>query len=125
MTTLCRTCDDCGIDTGPEIDGFPERVVWCMKHAAMIEEHPHRVAGLAQLDATIDMLEKEVLNAAELLTASQVEVERLKAVLLEIGKGEGRYSTDPLTHAGNTVDDMKQLALDAYGYRVEAAGGGV
>ena len=37
----------------------------------------------------------------------------LVAALLEISKGEGPYSRDPLTHASNTIEAMKQLAQDA------------
>jgi len=28
----------------------------------------------------------------------------------EIMKGEGRFSRDPLTHASNTIEDMKEIA---------------
>ena len=41
------------------------------------------------------------------------EIERLRAALTEVSKGEGAFSRDPLTHASNTVDSMKQIALDA------------
>ncbi len=37
----------------------------------------------------------------------------LVAALTEIAKGEGRFSTDPLIHAGNTIEDMKTIAADA------------
>lgn len=33
--------------------------------------------------------------------------------LKEITKGKGRYSIDPLTHAGNAIEDMKDLAIEA------------
>jgi len=32
--------------------------------------------------------------------------------LLEIKKGKGRYSMDKLTHAWNTITDMKKLAKE-------------
>jgi len=32
--------------------------------------------------------------------------------LSEISLGKGRYSLEPLTHASNTIDDMKELALE-------------
>ena len=34
-------------------------------------------------------------------------------ILRQITQGMGRYSRDPLTHASNTIDDMKQLASEA------------
>ena len=37
----------------------------------------------------------------------------LLTALVEIAKGEGRFSCDPLEHASNTIDDMKALALAA------------
>jgi hypothetical protein len=43
----------------------------------------------------------------------RVEIKRLRETLQEISQGYGRYSMDPLTHASNTIDDMKQLAIDA------------
>lgn len=33
--------------------------------------------------------------------------------LEEIAQGLGRYSSDPMTHAENTIDDMKELAREA------------
>ncbi len=41
------------------------------------------------------------------------EVERLRAALEEISEGKGAYSMDPLEHAGNCIDDMKELAREA------------
>lgn len=38
------------------------------------------------------------------------QLEQARAALREIAKGEGRYSRDPLTHAANTIEDMKALA---------------
>lgn len=33
--------------------------------------------------------------------------------LREIAKGEGAYSRDQLTHANNTIENMKKIASDA------------
>jgi hypothetical protein len=41
------------------------------------------------------------------------EVDRLRAALVEIAKGEGRFSRDRLEHASNTIWDMQQLAKAA------------
>ena len=38
---------------------------------------------------------------------------RMEKALREIIKGEGRYSFDRLTHARNTIEDMKALAQEA------------
>jgi len=32
--------------------------------------------------------------------------------LCKISEGRGRYSMDPLYHAGNTIEDMKKIAVD-------------
>lgn len=46
--------------------------------------------------------------------------------LRQIAKGEGRFSRDPLTHASNTIEDMKALAVAALaGPQEESSHGGV
>ena len=59
------------------------------------------------------------------------EISRLRAAnkslltaLKEIAKGEGRYSMDPLEHAGNTVEDMKELANAAISAVASTTSGG-
>ncbi len=46
---------------------------------------------------------------ANLIAAAPV----LYEALVQIAKGEGRFSRDPLTHASNTIEDMKLLAKSA------------
>lgn len=41
------------------------------------------------------------------------EIERLRDALTQITYGEGRYNTDQLTHAENTIEDMIGLATRA------------
>lgn len=41
------------------------------------------------------------------------EIARLREALKEIQKGEGAYSTDQLEHAGNTIENMKNIAREA------------
>ena len=43
----------------------------------------------------------------------ETRISGLENALTEIAKGEGRYSMDPLEHAGNTIEDMMGLANDA------------
>lgn len=47
------------------------------------------------------------------IEAMAAENERLKTALLEIAKGEGAFSLDPLTHAQNCIEDMKRIAHEA------------
>ena len=54
------------------------------------------------------------------------EIERLtnelrdaRKALEEIAEGKGRYNTDPLTHASNTVEDMIALATEALANKQE------
>ena len=46
--------------------------------------------------------------------------DELVEALREIAKGEGEYSFDPLTHAGNTIESMIEIALAALA-KVEGA----
>lgn len=46
-------------------------------------------------------------------TSAEYEIRRLMAYLSEIAKGAGPYSRDPLTHADNCIEHMKQMANDA------------
>lgn len=41
------------------------------------------------------------------------EVGRLRAALVEIAEGRGRFSRNPLLHAENTIEDMKNAANGA------------
>ena len=41
------------------------------------------------------------------------EIDRLRAALTEISKGEGAFSRLPIEHAQNCIENMKQIALDA------------
>jgi hypothetical protein len=41
------------------------------------------------------------------------KIERMRAALEEISRGEGPFSRDPLTHATNCIENMKQIARDA------------
>jgi len=51
---------------------------------------------------------ENIANAC-LIAAAPAMYEALK----EISEGKGRYSLDPLTHASNTIDDMKEVAVKA------------
>lgn len=44
---------------------------------------------------------------------TQQAAEIMYAALIEIQKGEGRFSRDPLTHADNTIEDLTGLAAKA------------
>ena len=43
----------------------------------------------------------------------ETRISELEGVLNEIAEGKGRYSMEPLEHASNTIEDMKELANDA------------
>lgn len=57
-------------------------------------------------------VEKERAQLIAQVEALEAENERLREVLKEITKGEGRFSRDHLTHCENTVEDMKELARE-------------
>jgi hypothetical protein len=50
---------------------------------------------------------------AESWLAQRDVVAAQREALLEIAKGEGPFSRDPLTHAENTIEAMKELAAVA------------
>ena len=56
-----------------------------------------------------------VLDEAFYFTALSADRDALRLALARISEGRGRYSQDQLTHASNTVEDMKALAVEALG----------
>jgi len=59
--------------------------------------------GVHQTDDNTELLVKKIKDL-------EAKVELAKEKLKEITKGEGRYNPDNLTHASNTIEDMKELA---------------
>jgi len=51
----------------------------------------------------------------------EAENARLRKALVEIAMGDGAFSLDPLKHAGNCIDNMKQIAEAALRKAIEAA----
>ena len=69
--------------------------------------------------ALIETLEERLPDERE-----RAENVRLREALEEIQRGEGGYSQDPLTHAGNCIESMKAIAADALlAARRESEGG--
>ncbi len=65
-----------------------------------------------------EMFDKDITlaacgSAADAIRDLEDDIQRLRAALTEIAKGEGRYSRNPLTHAENTIVDMRSLATAA------------
>ena len=60
---------------------------------------------------TVGKLAERFRNNAPADMAWLIEqLEAMAAALRVIERGEGRFSRDPLTHASNTIDDMKEVA---------------
>ena len=59
----------------------------------------------AQWQQRAELIDKNMAQAKE--------IERLRDALTQITYGEGRYNTDQLTHAENTIEDMIALAKEA------------
>ncbi len=55
-------------------------------------------------------LREQLFSLRQELEQVKAENEKLREALIQIAKGEGRFSRDPLTHASNTIEDMKALA---------------
>jgi len=60
-----------------------------------------------------NMIDFAKVYAAAVVEEKEAEIKQLREVLEEISKGEGRYSMDKLEHASNTIEDMKELAINA------------
>ena len=77
------------------------------------------VGGLWELDFQKSRNALHILDKQE-IAAKDAEISRLVQALKQISKGEGRFAVDALTHASNTIEDMKATALTAL-QRAEAA----
>lgn len=66
------------------------------------------IARVKYTDGGVPTREQAEANARLIASAPD-----LLAALEEIAKGEGAFSLDPLTHAGNTIDNMKEIARAA------------
>lgn len=62
-------------------------------------------------DAGAQALAEQVIGVDH--PALVARVEQLEKALREIAKGEGEFSRDPLQHATNTIDSMKEIASTA------------
>lgn len=69
--------------------------------------------ALKELTWALDELEANRGSRGDTATAEATEVERLREALSEIAKGEGDFSRDQLTFAGNVIDNAKRLANEA------------
>lgn len=47
------------------------------------------------------------------VTDDQLKIQIMADALREISEGAGPFSMDPLTHAGNCIDSMKERAVEA------------
>ena len=61
----------------------------------------------------------KICDAADEIERLTDELREARAALQEIVKGEGRYSTDRMTHANNTIEDMIALAAAALANKQE------
>ena len=80
-----------------------------------------------RLSARIERLTNELQDARAEIRHEEIshtitidQRDRARAALQEIVKGEGRFSTDRLTHAHNTIEDMISLATEALANKQEA-----
>jgi len=83
--------------------------VWqdCQKHICNRTFLVLRELGLLDDARVIEQAEKDGK------TVETDTVKMLDAALREITEGKGAFSQDQLTHASNTIRDMKQIAQDA------------
>ena len=77
-----------------------------------------QVLGKEYIDAEIyeaerDLHQEDVRELQGTVDGLRSQRDALKAALEEISEGKGRYDMDPMQHAINTIDDMKELASEA------------
>lgn len=65
-------------------------------------------------------MEQSILKTLERISKLLDENARMRKVLREISLGKGQFDQDHYIHARNTIEDMKQLALDALDYKPNA-----
>jgi hypothetical protein len=65
-----------------------------------------------RIDSRVEQ-ESQLAAARSLLRDATRDTEAMRAALVKIEKGEGRYSRDPITHAENTITDMQAIARAA------------
>lgn len=81
----------------PADDTGPEEVICIVNSEVATAEMAKRWKGFVRVVESRDAVVAKV-------------IEELAAGLAQIRLGEGRYSSDPLTHAVNTIEDLTALA---------------
>ena len=66
-------------------------------------------------DANVQAINNDFDKIIAALRKEKAKNAELRAALEKIAEGKGAFSLDPLTHASNTIDDMKALANAALG----------
>src|SRR3990167_11034108 len=72
---------------------------------------PH--ARVRRIKVSVSFTEEDKMKKCPYCERLNVANARLIEALKEISEGKGRYSMDKLTHAENTIQDMKEIAKQA------------
>lgn len=73
------------------------------------------------IDMAIDSINGKVDGLLDIIAKLKADNDRLREALQEVAKGEGPFSRDQLTHAQNTIEAMKEIALNALQPKAETA----
>jgi len=86
-----------------------------MKMAPVLRAYAktHEAEGRTQVAGSIERDARFLEHLASSPSPENEAVEKAIEALEQIAKGEGRFSRDQLTHANNTVEDMKAIAVAA------------
>jgi hypothetical protein len=106
---IAASCPACGVEPGDHDGGLP-----CL-HLANIRTGARQVAVICTncgLQWSPARTEEDAI-AAWNRRAPDPRIEKAREALAKIAEGAGPYSRDPLTHAANTIDAMKALAVKA------------
>jgi len=84
----------------------PEEIIKDYEQRAGIPARMHHYHVMAYTDEFVE----DLMNR---LIAAEKAGGELLLILAEISEGKGRYNPDKLIHASNTIEDMKELAVNA------------
>ena len=68
---------------------------------------------IVRLEAENKRLKLEYEDACKCMNLWKADADRYRDALEEIKLGKGAFRTDPLTHAGNTINNMVDIATES------------
>jgi len=90
------------------------KLIEALADSQLLDKNIHSNAfGLEVLESDGEWCEWENDEGDDISTIEHTHENALLSALQEISKGEGVFSRDPLEHASNTINSMKEMARAA------------